>query len=187
MPTRHLSLKVKHEPGQAPPAATAAPVSPDAPTGEQPGIHDTQMTPAVGLEVVEAVGELDEVSDAERAEEIEDVRAASKHDVLAVVDLFAGLAVQKRAGAAAKTGTLLEVDTIPDRLDLKDEHVKMAIDAGVKLVIDSDAHATAHFDILDLGVATARRGWATSKDVVNTLPVERFLKQLKRSHARRAS
>lgn len=88
---------------------------------------------------------------------------------------------------AKETGTLLEVDAIPDRLDLKDEHVKMAIDAGVKLVIDSDAHATAHFDILDLGVATARRGWATSKDVVNTLPVERFLKQLKRSHARRAS
>lgn len=86
---------------------------------------------------------------------------------------------------AKETGTLLEVDAIPDRLDLKDEHVKMAIDAGVKLVIDSDAHATAHFDILDLGVATARRGWATSKDVLNTLPVERFLKRLKR--ARRAS
>jgi DNA polymerase (family 10) len=80
---------------------------------------------------------------------------------------------------AKKTGTLLEVDAIPDRLDLKDEHVRLAIEAGVKLVIDSDAHATGHFDILDLGVATARRGWATAKDVANTLPVEKFLKALK--------
>lgn len=80
---------------------------------------------------------------------------------------------------ARKTGTLLEVDAIFDRLDLKDEHVRLAVEAGVKLVIDSDAHATKHFDSLPLGVATARRGWATAADVANTLPLPRFLKALK--------
>ena len=80
---------------------------------------------------------------------------------------------------AKETGTLLEIDAIPDRLDLNDEHTRMAIEAGVKLVINSDAHATSHFGVLDLGVATARRGWATAKDVVNTLPVDMFLASLK--------
>jgi DNA polymerase (family 10) len=80
---------------------------------------------------------------------------------------------------ARKTGTVLEIDAIPDRLDLKDVHVRKAIDAGVKLVIDSDAHATGHFGFLRYGVAQARRGWATAKDVLNTLPVERLLASLK--------
>ena len=80
---------------------------------------------------------------------------------------------------ARETGTLLEVDAIFDRLDLKDEHVRAAVEAGVKLVIDSDAHATKHFDSLPLGVATARRGWATAADVANTLPLPRFLRVLK--------
>ncbi|HEY7699919.1 MAG TPA: DNA polymerase/3'-5' exonuclease PolX, partial [Vicinamibacteria bacterium] len=80
---------------------------------------------------------------------------------------------------ARETGTLLEVDSIFDRLDLKDEHVRAAVEAGVKLVVDSDAHATKHFDSLPLGVATARRGWATAADVVNTRPLPRFLRALK--------
>jgi DNA polymerase (family 10) len=80
---------------------------------------------------------------------------------------------------ARETGTLLEVDSIFDRLDLKDEHVRAAVEAGVKLVVDSDAHATKHFDWLPLGVATARRGWATAADVVNTRPLPRFLRALK--------
>ncbi len=80
---------------------------------------------------------------------------------------------------AKKTGTVLEIDAIPDRLDLKDVHVRKAIDAGVKLVIDSDAHATAHFGLLHFGVAQARRGWATAKDILNTLPVEGLLASLK--------
>ncbi|MGH9460765.1 MAG: PHP domain-containing protein [Vicinamibacteria bacterium] len=80
---------------------------------------------------------------------------------------------------ARQTGTALEIDAIPDRLDLKDEHVRMAVDAGVKLVIDSDAHATAHFGYLHYGVAQARRGWATAGDVLNTLPLKRFLASLK--------
>ena len=80
---------------------------------------------------------------------------------------------------ARQTGTVLEVDAMPDRLDLKDEHIRKAVEAGVKLVIDSDAHATSHFRLLHYGVGQARRGWATAADVLNTLPVGRFLASLK--------
>jgi DNA polymerase (family 10) len=81
--------------------------------------------------------------------------------------------------AAKKTGTVLEIDAYPDRLDLKDEHVRKAVDEGVKLAIDSDAHSAAHFNFLEFGVAQARRGWAEKKDVVNTRPWEEMLKLLK--------
>ncbi len=80
---------------------------------------------------------------------------------------------------AKETGTILEIDAYPDRLDLKDEHVRKAIDAGVKLVIDSDAHSTNHIRFLDFGIAQARRGWAEKKDVINTRPLKEFLKCLK--------
>ena len=82
--------------------------------------------------------------------------------------------------AAKRTGTVLEIDALPERLDLKDDHVRKAIDAGVRIVIDSDAHAIAHLRYADdYGISVARRGWATAKDVINTLPVERFLAHLK--------
>ncbi len=82
--------------------------------------------------------------------------------------------------AAKRTGTVLEIDALPDRLDLKDEHVRKAVAAGVPLVIDSDAHRVAHLRYPDLyGVAVARRGWATAANVINTLPVEAFLRRLK--------
>ncbi len=81
---------------------------------------------------------------------------------------------------ARETGTVLEIDAIPDRLDLKDEHIRKAIEAGVKLVIDSDAHATGHFEFLHYGIAQARRGWATARDVLNTQPLEPFLASLKK-------
>ncbi len=81
---------------------------------------------------------------------------------------------------AKETGTVLEVDAYPDRLDLKDEHVRKAVEAGVKLVIDSDAHSVNHVRFLEFGVAQARRGWAQKKDILNTLPQGEFLKSLKR-------
>ncbi|MGH7786888.1 MAG: DNA polymerase/3'-5' exonuclease PolX [Candidatus Binatia bacterium] len=88
--------------------------------------------------------------------------------------------------AAKRTGTVLEIDALPDRMDLKDEHVRKAVDAGVKLVIDSDAHALAHLGYPDdYGISIARRGWATGKDVLNTLPVEKFLAGLKGGRKRR--
>jgi len=82
--------------------------------------------------------------------------------------------------AAKRTGTVLEIDALPHRLDLKDEHVRQCVAAGVPLVIDSDAHAVAHLRYPnDYGIAVARRGWATAADVINTLPVDAFLARLK--------
>ena len=81
---------------------------------------------------------------------------------------------------AKKTGTVLEIDAFPDRLDLKDEYIRKCVDAGVKLSIDSDAHASAHFDYLEYGIAQARRGWAEKKDVINSLPCDKMLSFLKK-------
>ncbi|MBI2003380.1 MAG: DNA polymerase/3'-5' exonuclease PolX [Parcubacteria group bacterium] len=81
--------------------------------------------------------------------------------------------------AAKRTKTVLEIDAYPNRLDLKDEYIRKAVRAGVKLSIDSDAHSTAHFQYLDLGVAQARRGWATKNDIVNTRTWQEMLKLLK--------
>jgi DNA polymerase (family X) len=81
--------------------------------------------------------------------------------------------------AAKRTGTVLEIDAYPDRLDLKDEHVRKAVTAGVKLTIDSDAHHVHHLEFLHFGVATARRGWAQKADVINTKPLKQFLRCLK--------
>ena len=76
--------------------------------------------------------------------------------------------------AAVETNTILEIDAYPDRLDLNDEYIKKAIIMGAKLCIDSDAHNLKHFDFLKFGIAQARRGWATSKDVINTLGLKEF-------------
>jgi len=81
---------------------------------------------------------------------------------------------------AKETGTVLEIDAYPDRLDLKDGHIRKAVEAGVKLAVDSDAHSVNHMRFLDFGVAQARRGWAEKKDVINTRPLKEFLKCLKR-------
>jgi DNA polymerase (family 10) len=82
--------------------------------------------------------------------------------------------------AAKRTGTALEIDALPDRLDLRDEHVRKAVDAGCALVIDSDAHHPSHFGYADeLGVAVARRGWSRKADVLNARPVQRLLAGLK--------
>ena len=77
--------------------------------------------------------------------------------------------------AAAKAGTALEVNAYPKRLDLRDAHVRRAIDLGVKLAISSDTHDVQGFSWLPFGAATARRGWARAEDVVNTWNVEDLL------------
>jgi DNA polymerase (family 10) len=82
--------------------------------------------------------------------------------------------------AAARSGTVLEIDAMPDRLDLPDEYVRKAVAAGVALAIDSDAHQPAQLAYADaLGVGVARRGWARRADVVNALPVAECLARLK--------
>ncbi len=80
---------------------------------------------------------------------------------------------------AKKTGTILEIDALPERLDLKDEYVRKCVEAGVPMAIDSDAHAAAHFSLLEWGIAQARRGWAVKGDIINAWPVEKMKKFLK--------
>lgn len=79
---------------------------------------------------------------------------------------------------AALTGTVLEVNSQPKRLDLKDVHVKMALEHGCKLAVNSDSHNSQDLDYMELGVATVRRGWAQKEDIINTLPLKKLLKFL---------
>ena len=88
--------------------------------------------------------------------------------------------------AAKRTGTVLEIDGVPERLDLKDDYVRQAVAAGVSLVIDSDAHHPSQLRYADeFGVAVARRGWARRQDVLNALPAAKLLAQLKGGGRRR--
>jgi len=75
---------------------------------------------------------------------------------------------------AAQTQTALEINANPWRLDLKDIHCRMAVEAGVKMVIGTDAHSVAGLELMGFGVATAARGWATKSDVLNALPVAKL-------------
>jgi DNA polymerase (family 10) len=76
--------------------------------------------------------------------------------------------------AAARTGTALEVNGYPDRLDLKDEHILWARRHGVKFSVDTDSHATTHLEHMRYGVATAQRGWLTKDDVINAWPLSKL-------------
>jgi len=83
--------------------------------------------------------------------------------------------------AAVKYGVLLEINAYPERLDLKDSHIRLAVKKGAKFTISSDAHNKAHFKYLKFGIAQARRGWVEASDVLNTLPLDMFLKSLRRN------
>lgn len=89
------------------------------------------------------------------------------------------LDMQEVIKAAKRTGTVLEVNAYPDRLDLHDAHIRMAVDSGVKLAINSDAHGSKHFSVLEYGIAQARRGWAKKSDVINAWPLAKMLGMLK--------
>jgi DNA polymerase (family 10) len=84
---------------------------------------------------------------------------------------------------AARTGTFLEINANPDRRDLSDTYARAAAEAGVTLVIDSDAHRTATLANMRFGVATARRGWVTASQVANTRPWPELDRLRKRSRA----
>lgn len=83
--------------------------------------------------------------------------------------------------AAARTGTILEINANPQRLDLGDIHARLAQELGVKLAINTDAHVDEHFDFLRFGVATAQRGWVTKENVVNTWPADKLLAYVNRT------
>jgi DNA polymerase (family X) len=74
----------------------------------------------------------------------------------------------------ARTGTALEINASPQRLDLPADHIRAARDAGVKFAINSDAHSTSDLANMPYGVGTAQRGWLTPDDVINTWPLDRL-------------
>jgi DNA polymerase (family 10) len=76
--------------------------------------------------------------------------------------------------AAARTGTALEVNGYPDRLDLKDEHILWAKRHGAKFAVDTDSHATTHLANIRYGVGSAQRGWLTKDDVINAWPLAKL-------------
>ena len=83
--------------------------------------------------------------------------------------------------AAKARGCFLELNAHPERLDLIDVHCRQAKDEGVLVAINSDAHSTMEFDLLDYGVSQARRGWLEKDDVLNTRPFSQLRKLLKRT------
>lgn len=83
--------------------------------------------------------------------------------------------------AAARTGTVLEVNSFPERLDLVDTHARRAKELGVTLVINTDAHAPIHLENIRYGVAVARRAWLEPPNVLNTLRAEDLFRRLSRA------
>ena len=87
--------------------------------------------------------------------------------------------VEKIINTAYETKTVLEINSNYNRLDLRDEHIRLAVQNGVKLAINSDAHHPVNFAFLLFGIGQARRGWAKKLDIINTQKVDTLLKILK--------
>jgi DNA polymerase (family X) len=108
----------------------------------------------------------------------ERVIAAIEHPLVRAIGHPTGRLIERRApyaidleaifAAAARTGTMLEINANPERRDLSDVHARAAARAGVSILIDSDAHRTATLANMRWGIATARRAWLTAADVANT-------------------
>ena len=95
--------------------------------------------------------------------------------------------MEKVLNAAKEHGVAMECNAYPDRLDLKDVHLRMARERGVKIVISTDSHTTANLRYMKYGVETARRGWIEKNEVINTLPLDHFLAALRaKPHAAKA-
>jgi len=123
-------------------------------------------------------------------EQTERIKKAMRNPHVDILFHPTGRLIQKREpydvdmdeliGIAKETGTVLEIDAFPDRLDLKDEYIRKCVAAGVKMTIDSDAHSKFHFSVLEFGIAQARRGWAKRSDIINAWPLEKMLDFLKK-------
>jgi DNA polymerase (family 10) len=87
------------------------------------------------------------------------------------------LDLERTIEVALETGVALETNGLPDRLDLRDEEVRLAVEAGVPIVCSTDAHSVQGLDNMRLSVTTARRGWATAADVLNTRPLAEILRR----------
>jgi DNA polymerase (family 10) len=80
---------------------------------------------------------------------------------------------------AKETGTILEINASPFRLDLNDQNIRRAKEAGVKMVINTDSHQKNQLRFMEFGISQARRGWAEKEDIVNCRPLEKLLKSFK--------
>jgi DNA polymerase (family 10) len=117
--------------------------------------------------------------------------AAIEHPLIDAIGHPTGRKIEKRAPygvdmervieAAARTGTMIEINASPDRRDLNENHARAAAQGGVRILVNTDAHSFADFDNLRYGIATARRAWLTAEDVANTLPWKQFAKLRKRA------
>lgn len=90
----------------------------------------------------------------------------------------ADLDIEKVIQAAVDTGTILEINSNPQRLDLRDTHVRRAVELGALIAINTDAHRASELDFLHYGIAVAQRGWVTAERVVNTWSIEQLRKHL---------
>jgi DNA polymerase (family 10) len=125
----------------------------------------------------------------ERAEMTERLLAAIENPYTQIVAHPTGRLVLRRDAfvydmervldAAKQRGVVMECNAYPDRLDLKDVHLRMAKERGVKIVISTDSHAAKSLTFMKYGVETARRGWIEKSDVINTLPLDQFLGALR--------
>jgi DNA polymerase (family 10) len=88
--------------------------------------------------------------------------------------------MDKLMDACKANGKALELNAYPERLDLSDLNCRKAKEKGIKIAISTDAHQDGHYDWISFGVSTARRGWIEPEDVINTLPLAKLLKWLKR-------
>ena len=87
--------------------------------------------------------------------------------------------IERILDRAVETETALEINSSPDRLDLKDEHVRQALSRGARLAIDTDSHGANNMDDMVYGVITARRGMAGKDNILNTYDAESLGKILK--------
>jgi DNA polymerase (family 10) len=82
--------------------------------------------------------------------------------------------------AAADTNTAMEINSFPQRLDLNDQYARMAKERGVRIAINTDSHAIGHLGNMKLGLSVARRGWLEPQDVLNTYPLEKLLRTIRK-------
>jgi DNA polymerase (family X) len=80
------------------------------------------------------------------------------------------IAIEKVVAKGLETGSYLEINSQPDRLDLRDSHARVAGEAGLPIVISTDSHELGALDFVELGVAQARRAWLTKDQILNTRP-----------------
>ncbi len=80
---------------------------------------------------------------------------------------------------AKEIGTILEINSYPERLDLNDQNIRRAKEVGVKMVINTDSHHKDQMRYIEFGIAQAKRGWAEKENIINTQPIEKILKFFK--------